>query len=227
MNTLAKVGVGAAVVAAAAFIFPSLKGPYNRLKSAVNDKLDSEFVVDNYKAKYVDLHDKRAEVTAALSKLTVEAKVTEKKLAYAAQKQDAAKSALVETGTADLKKFNMAKDAFEAAKTEVMNLETMLDAYHNAMKKLEDAVQVIDVNMSKTKANVATLESKKTLVDSLKSVNKTVEAVNGVGDDSLGFNVEKLDDDALRESIKLEALKDSAVEPALDKAAAEAYLKSL
>lgn len=226
MNTLAKVGIGVGVVALAAIIFPSLKGPYNRIKSTVNEKLDSEFVVDNYKAEYVNLYDKRAEVVNNLNKLSIEARVTQKKLEYAVQKQAAAKAKLVETGTDDLRKFSVAKDAYESAEAETKNLETMLAAYNNAVKKLEDAIQVIDVNMSKTKANVATLESKKTLVDSLKAVNKTVETVNGLGEGTLGFNVEKLDDDALRESIKLEALKNGP-EPVLDKAAAEAYLKSL
>lgn len=226
MNTLAKVGIGVGVVALAAIIFPSLKGPYNRIKSTVNEKLDSEFVVDNYKAEYVNLYDKRAEVVNNLNKLSIEARVTQKKLEYAVQKQAAAKAKLVETGTDDLRKFSAAKDAYESAEAETKNLETMLAAYNNAVKKLEDAIQVIDVNMSKTKANVATLESKKTLVDSLKAVNKTVETVNGLGEGTLGFNVEKLDDDALRESIKLEALKNGP-EPVLDKAAAEAYLKSL
>lgn len=226
MNTLAKVGIGVGVVALAAIIFPSLKGPYNRIKSTVNEKLDSEFVVDNYKAEYVNLYDKRAEVVNNLNKLSIEARVTQKKLEYAVQKQAAAKAKLVETGTDDLRKFSVAKDTYESAEAEAKNLETMLAAYNNAVKKLEDAIQVIDVNMSKTKANVATLESKKTLVDSLKAVNKTVETVNGLGEGTLGFNVEKLDDDALRESIKLEALKNGP-EPVLDKAAAEAYLKSL
>lgn len=228
MNTLAKVGIGVGVVALAAFIFPSLKGPYNRLKSTVNEKLDSEFVVDNYKAEYVNLYDKRAEVVGNLNKLSVEARVTQKKLEYAVQKQAAAKAKLVETGTSDLKKFSVAKDAFESAKMEVSNLETMLTAYTGAAKKLEDTIQVIDANMSKAKMNVATLESKKALVDSLKAVNKTVEAVNGLDNGgTLGFNVEKLDEDALRESIRLEALKSTVSEPVLDKESAEAYLKSL
>lgn len=223
---MTKVGLGLGAIVVAVCIFPSLEGPYNRVKSVVNGKLDSEFVVDNYKAEYVNLHDKRTEVEANLNKLSVEMKVTQKKLDYVMEKRDAAKAKLIEIGSADLKAFSKVKDVYESASVEVTNLETMLAAYGNAVKKLEDAIGVIDVNMSKTKANVATLESKKTLVDSMKAVNKTVESVNGLGDGTLGFNVEKLDDDLIRESIKLEALK-SGSEPVMDEAAADAYLKSL
>ena len=73
---------------------------------------------------------------------------------------------------------------------------------------------------------VATLESKKILVDSNKQVNKTVENLKGIGDSELGVNVEKLDDDVLRESIKLEALHEDE-SPAMTKAEAEAFLKTL
>lgn len=226
MNTVAKVGIGVGVVALAVAVFPSLKGPYNRVKHVVSEKLDSEFVVDNYKAEYVSLHEKRIEVMDNIQKFNVEKQVAEKKLEYAIQKQDAAKKAALATGTADMRAFNRAKDEFEMSKVEVTNYETMLRAYANALDKLQDTLSLIDTNMSKAKANVATLESKKTLVDSIKAVNETVESINGVGSAKLGMSVEKLDDDVVRESIKLEALHETC-SPALDKKSAEEYLKSL
>ena len=59
-----------------------------------------------------------------------------------------------------------------------------------------------------------------------KQVNKTVENLKGIGDSELGVNVEKLDDDVLRESIKLEALHEDE-SPAMTKAEVEAFLKTL
>lgn len=226
MNTVAKVGIGVGAVALAVAVFPALKGPYYRVKNMVNDKLDNEFVVDNYKAEYVNLHEKRIEVNENLKKFNVEKKVTEKKLEYAIQKADVAKQNVISTGTSDMRAFNRAKDEYESLKVEVANYETMLQAYNNAIDKLENTLYLIDTNMSKAKANVTTLESKKTLVDSIKAVNKTVESINGVGSTKLGISVEKLDDDVVRESIKLEALRETCT-PTVDKKSAEEYLNSL
>ena len=152
--------------------------------------------------------------------------MTEKKLAYAIEKVEAAKKNLVENGTSDMQKFNRAKDAYETAKIEVANFVAMNGAYSNAIVKLENALCLIEANMSKAKVNVTALESKKVLVDSIAAVNETVESLNGVGDSNLGISIKKLDDDVIRESIKLEALRESTI-PAMDKNAAEDYLKSL
>lgn len=56
MNTIAKIGIAAGAVAIAVAIVPALKGPYNRLKNTANEKLNDEFLVDNYKAEYVNLY---------------------------------------------------------------------------------------------------------------------------------------------------------------------------
>ena len=226
MNTLVKVGIGVAVVAVAVAVVPALKGPYNRIRNTANEKLDAEFVVDNYKAEYVNLYEKKQTVLENINKFKIEQKVTEKKLAYANEKVEAAKRALVAVGTSDMQKFNYAKDAYETAKIEVANFISMNAAYSNAIAKLEATRDLIDTNMSKARANVTALESKKTLVDSISAVNKTVESLKGVGDSKLGINIEKLDDDVIRESIKLEALRESSA-PTMDKDAADAYLQNL
>ena len=226
MNTLVKVGIGVAVVAVAVAVVPALKGPYNRIRNIANEKLDAEFVVDNYKAEYVNLYEKKQTVLENINKFKIEQKVTEKKLAYANEKAEAAKRALVAVGTSDMQKFNYAKDAYETSKIEVANFISMNAAYSNAIVKLEATRDLIDTNMSKARANVTALESKKTLVDSISAVNKTVESLKGVGDSKLGINIEKLDDDVIRESIKLEALRESSA-PTMDKDAADAYLQNL
>ena len=226
MNTMMKVGIGAMVFVVAVAIVPALKGPYNRVKNTANEKLNAEFVVDNYKAEYVSLHDKKQKVAENLQKFRIEQKVTEKKLAYAIEKVETAKKNLVENGTSDMQRFNRAKDAYETAKIEVANFVAMNGAYSNAIVKLENALYLIEANMSKAKVNVTALESKKVLVDSITAVNETVESLNGVDNSNLGISIEKLDDDLIRESIKLEALRESTI-PAMDKNAAEDYLKSL
>ena len=226
MNMIGKIGIGAAIVAIVVAIVPAIKGPYNRIRNEVNESLNQEFVVDNYKAEYIDLHSKKVAIVKNISKFNLETKVAEKKLAYALDKLNVAKDKLRKIGTADMTAFNRAKEQYEILSTEVNNYNTMIGVYSNALVKLEKSLAVVDSNMNKAKTNVATLESKKILVDSIKQVNKTVENLKGIGDSELGANVEKLDDDMLRESIKLEALHEDE-SPAMTKAEAEEFLKTL
>lgn len=205
---------------------PGVRGPFNRIRNEANEKLNAEYVVDNYKAQYIELHGKREDVLKNLQHFTVEKKVAEQKLAYANDKKLAAKNALVLVGTADMKKFNQLKDQYEVLNTETKNFEVMINTYSNAIVKLEATLNVIETNMSKAKINVATLESKKMLVDSIAAVNSTVENLNSTSDGDLAISVEKLDDNVIRESIKLEALGESKA-PEMDKASAEAYIQSL
>lgn len=227
MNTVAKVGIGIGIVAAIAIAFPALKGPVNRIRNSANDALDSEFVVDNYKAKYIELNEKKTEIEKAIQKFECEKRVTEKKLDIAKKKLETVKSGLISTGTEDLMKFNRMKDMFETIKTEVENLTAMIGTYSNAIAKLEQSRDVVVLNMNKAKTNVESLESKKMLVDSIKSVNTIVEDLNGVGDETLAINLEKLDDDMIREEVKLETLHTEVAPDIVDKNAAEAYIQSL
>ena len=226
-KTIIKIGIGAAIVAAAVAVFPALRGPYNRAKNAANEKLNDEFVVDNYKAEYVNLHDKRVQVVEAISKFKVEQAVASKKLDYVNKEVEAAKKILVATSTSDFKAFQRAKDAYEVACSRKDNFNVMMNTYSNALAKLNASLELIDMNMMKAKTNVDTLQAKKTMLDAIKNANKTVENMNGIGDSSLGISLEKLDDDTLRESIKLEALSENATPNIASEAEAKAYLESI
>ena len=104
----------------------------------------------------------------------------------------------------------------------------MANVYSNAVTKLQTSLQLVESSMQKAKANVDALSAKKALVENMKTVNATVESLRGVGDDA-GMNaaIEKLDENAIRESIKLEALSEDSMPKTTSKEAAEAYLKSL
>ena len=58
-------------------------------------------------------------------------------------------------------------------------------------------------------------------------VNTIVEDLDGVGDEKLAINPEKLDDDMIREEVKLETLHTEVAPDIVDKNAAEAYIQSL
>lgn len=220
--------IGGIVAAIAAICcIPALKGPVNRMKNDMNDKLNAEYVVDNYKAEYVNLYEKRAVVIESTRKYNVEKKVAEKKLERAKAEAEIAKKKVKEVGTADLKKFQAAKSLYEVKLTEIDNYTKMIEVYDNALKKLEQTLALVDTNMAKAKHNVEVLQSKKTMVDTIRAVNKSIENLNGVGDTDLAVNVEKLDDDMLRESVKLEALETTEKPVELDEAAAKAYIDSL
>ena len=227
MNTLVKVGIGVGLVVGAVIAVPSLKGPINRVKNQMSEKLDAEFVVDNYKTEYISMYEKKQKATESLCKLKTEFAVSQKKLAYVNNKKNAAKRMLLEVGTNDLKKFNKFKSVYEAANAEVSNCEMTCEAYSNAIAKLEKSIELLNNNMSKVKANVATLESKKIMFDSLKEVNHVIEEVNCINGGTLALNVEKLDDSILRESIKLEVLADNNDPVIATEVEAKTYIDSL
>lgn len=229
MTTLVKVGIGAAIVAGAVGAIPALKGPWNRFKNNATEMLDAEYVVDNYKAEYVKLHAKKVEVKSSIEKFNVERKVNKKKLDASILNIAAAKKKLVEVGVSNLVKFNQAKDAYESFKVEHDNLAAMDVVYSNAIAKLEMSLALIEDNMRKAKINVDVLSSKKVLVDSIKGVNETIANLNGIGGDAgTSIATEKLDETALRESIKLEALSEvPASGSTMTEADAKAYLESI
>lgn len=228
MTTVVKIGIGVAIVATAVAVVPALKGPYNRLVNEANEKLNDEFVVDNYKAEYVKLNNKKIELSKNIEKFTVEKRIIEKKIQNSYVKVNAAKELLRTTGTTDLVAFNHAKDAYESFKLEHDNLVAMQNVYSNGIVKLTMSLALVEDNMRKAKANVDMLSSKKVLVDSIKSVNDTISDISGTGDAGIAVAVEKLDDAVLREGIKLEAMSETtSTKATMTEADAKAYLDSL
>lgn len=208
MSTFVRFGIGIAVVVGIVIVFPSLKGPYNRIKNNVNEKLNDEYCVDNYKATYVNLHDKKVECEKSIAKFNIETKVLTKKIEYSRTKAENAKNLLKTVNPSDLDSFSRAKSTYETFLTEIKNYEIMLKAYSDSIAKLERTKKLIETNMIKAKANVSSLESKKECVDTLKSVNGIVEDLKGVGNVELSESIERLDDSMVRESIKCESLSD-------------------
>lgn len=228
LNLLAKVVIVAGAIALVVILFPSVVGPVNHVRNEVNGKLDAEYVVDNYKAKYVALAGKRAKVLESLKKFKIEEELASRKYAFACSEATAAKDSLRKIGTADMKAFMQAKAAYEAVCAKASRFFALKHTYSNAVAKLEQTLALVDDNMAKAKLKIDMLSSKKTMLDTMKTVNKSIEDLECVGDEALAFNVEKLDDDTLRESIKLEAFSAAQVpEKAMTEAEAKEFLKSL
>lgn len=174
------------------------------------------------------MHEKRTQVLEAISKFKVEQAVAVKKLDAANKEVAAAKANLLSTGTEDLKAFQRAKTVYETLTTKASNFTIMANTYSNALVKLNKSLELIDANMAKAKLNVDTLQAKKTMVDAIKNVNKSIENIDGIGDSGLGIAIEKLDDNVLRESIKLEALSEtSGNADVLTKEDAQNYLNNI
>ena len=218
--------IAVAVAAVAVFTIPALKGPVNRLRTEANDKLNAEFVVDNYKAEYVAMYDKRVKLIESISKFNVEKKVIEKKREQATKEIEAFAKQLKAVGTSDMKKFTTLKGMYDVKKSEVDNYAIMINTYDQALAKLEKSKQLLDVNMAKAKHNVDVISSKKTMLDTITSVNTSIANVTGIGDKDLAINLEKLHDDTIRESVKLEAF-DANVSPAMNETEAKAFIDSL
>ena len=216
-------GVGAAVLA----ILPSLKGPFNRIRNTANEKLDAEFVIDNYKAEYMKLHAKHARLEQQIRTYRIELTVLERKLTAAKEELEAAKENLIKTGTSDMKAFMRAKDVYEKCLTKVNLLESRIKFYREAIAKLEKSYDLVVANMSKAKTNIDILTAKKEMLDSVKSVNDVIENLGGVGDEVTAINIEKIDDDLMHESIKLEALGADMPAKSMTEAEAQDYISKI
>lgn len=216
------------VLATACTVFPALKGPVNRIKNTATEKLNEEYLVDNYKAEYVKLAEKKHNIKKMITDFTAKKVYNENKLKEAAKAEKLAKEALVQTGTSDLRKFKTSKDVYESAKLNTSNLRTLVKSYSDGLVKLQRTLEIVESNMSKAKMNVETLASKKTLVDTVKDINKTLENIKGTGDPTIGVVQEKLEEERIKQDIKLQVLEeDTGTSTSMTKAEAEAYLKSI
>lgn len=133
---------------------------------------------------------------------------------------------LKDVGTTGMKTFQALRDKYEVTKIDIENNKKLIETYKAAMAKLESGITLVESNMSRAKLNVATLESKKRLVDSIKTVNDTVSNINGIGAEKLAINTEKLDEEEIRESVRLESFQMENAKP-LSKTEAEEFLKTL
>jgi hypothetical protein len=216
------------VLATAYIICPALMGPVNRVKNTATEKLNEEYLVDNYKAEYVKLAEKRHDIKNMITDFTAKKVYNENKLKEATRAEKLAKEALVQTGTSDLHKFRRSKDVYESAKLNASNLRTLVKSYSDGLVKLQRTLEIVESNMSKAKMNVETLASKKTLVDTVKDINKTLENIKGTGDPAIGVVQEKLEEERIKQDIKLQVLnEDAGISSTMTKAEAEAYLKTI
>jgi len=222
-----KIAIIVGVIALVVFLFPGVKGAYYRVKHNVDDKLNEEFTVDNYKQLYIELHDKKVDCMESLQKFKVEQAVANRRAAYAVQQADILRSKLQEIGTSDPHAFARTREQYELTLAQIENFNNMNIAYSNAIAKLNQSLNLIKSNMSKSKMNIASLESKKECVDTLKAVNSIVEDINGVGNSDVTLSIEKLKDDELRESVKLETMLDTPSNENMSNQDIENYLKSL
>lgn len=230
-KTLIIIGIIAAVGAAVWCAVPALRGPANRAINNANEYLESEYCVDNYKAAYVSLAGKKEKSMAALQKFRCERAVAEKKAHVAETKlanlKQRASDALLDR---NMPEVNRCKSLYDSVEIERKNYLALIKTYEDGIAKLEDVLKRIDDNMRRAKTNVDTLQAKKTLLDSMKSANKTLADLSGVGDVKLAINLEKLDDDLLRENVAFETAainneSDSGEQIPLDEKSARAWLE--
>lgn len=222
---LIKVGIVAAVAVGAFYFLPSLRGPFNRAKNTVSTALDDEFCVDNYRAQFLELYNRKADILKARQNFAVRMRCAENKRRFSLKKAEAARERLVAVGTADLEKFSKARDFYEMTLAEAENYGKTIAVYSNALEKTEASLKVVEANIVSSKFRLANLESKRECVKALKSANEIVENLNGVGDIDLALSLERLDDAETEESVKLEAL--TAKDEPMTRDEAELYLKSI
>ena len=208
-------------------VFPSLKGAYHHVRNTVNDDLNDRFVVDNYKQKYVELHDRKVDCEKSIRKFTVERTLNGRKLESLEKQSELLKAELIRIGTSDPEAFRRTREQYEIVNAKIANHRSIGSTYSNALVKLNQTMRVLKANLDRSKLNIASLESKKECVDTLKSVNSIVEDVNGIGESDLGVSVEKLRDDEIRETVRMETLLDPEPDSRMTSGDIEKYINSL
>jgi len=208
-------------------VFPSLKGAFYHMRNTVNDDLNDRFVVDNYKQKYVELHDRKVECEKSIRKFTVELTLNARKVESFEKQSELLKAELIRIGTSDPEEFRRTREQYEIVNRQLANHRNICGTYSNAIVKLNQTMKVLKTNLDRSKLNIASLESKKECVDTLKSVNSIVEDVNGIGESDVGVSVEKLKDDEIRETVRMETLIEPEQESGMSADDIEKYVNSL
>lgn len=208
-------------------VFPSLKGAFYHMRNTVNDDLNDRFVVDNYKQKYVELHDKKVDCAKSIRKFTVEQTLNGRKIESLEKQSALLKAEIIRIGTSDPEAFRRTREQYEIVNAQIANHRNIQATYSNALVKLNHTMKVLKANLDRSKLNIASLESKKECVDTLKSVNSIVEDVNGIGESDLGVSVEKLKDDEIRETVRMETLLEPELDSNMSTDDIEKYINSL
>lgn len=222
-----KVIIVGGVIVLLLIVFPSLKGAFYHVRNTVNDDMNDRFVVDNYKQKYVELHDRKVECEKSIRKFTVEQTLNDRKVRSLEEQSELLKAELIRIGTSDPEAFKRTREQYEIVNRQITNHRNISKTYSNALVKLNQTMKVLKSNLDRSKLNIASLESKKECVDTLKSVNSIVESVNGIGDSDLGVSVEKLNDDEIRETVRMETMLEPEQESGMTTDDIEKYVNSL
>lgn len=222
-----KVIIVSGVVVLLLIVFPSLKGAFYHLRNTVNDDLNDRFVVDNYKQKYVELHDRKVECEKSIRKFTVELTLNTRKVESLENQSKHLKAELIRIGASDPEAFKRTREQYEIVNRQVANHRNICSTYSNAITKLNQTMKVLKSNLDRSKLNIASLESKKECVDTLKSVNSIVEDVNGIGESDVGVSVEKLKDDEIRETVRMETMLEPEQDSGMSTDDIEKYINSL
>ena len=199
-----------ALFCVAMMVFPSLRTTLENKTRIVDQKIAEENVVDNFKGEYVNLTHKKADVEKIIQDFTVKTRVSEKKLEAAKDAKSGLLKKLQELKDRnDVKAFNIVKSEFESVGLKVTALEQTIEGYKSAKDKSEAALALINSTLSKQKAKIDDIETRKQLADNFKEINDTLSNIEGIGsNESLNVSLEALDEKYITESTKLEIMND-------------------
>ena len=183
----------------------------NKVKQ-IDSKIAQENVVDNYKAEYAKLIDKKKDIQNMIIKFRTRIKIESDKYNVEEKMLTEYKKVLTRYQLEnDSVHFKATLIQYNSQKLKLETIARIKEGVTNGIKNLEKAIAKIDVAISEMRSNIDTVEYKKLLVDSYKEINSMLESIKGVDENPEStFSIEKLNEDFIREGVKLDVLSDEA-----------------
>ena len=192
------------------FILPKTsKSIANKIKN-VDEKIAQENVVDNYKAEYEKLVGKKKDIEKMMIDFKAQIEVHTQKIATEKKILAEFKKLLTRYQTENNPiYFKSTLLQYNSQKMKIETLTKIKNGCRTGLKNLEKALAKIDVSINEMKANLDTVAYKKLLTDAYKDINKMLESIKGIGTDGCTVDVEKLNEEFIKEGVKMDVLTES------------------
>lgn len=189
----------------------------NKIKN-VDEKISQENVVDNYKAEYDKLVAKKKDI----EKMSIDFK---SQIEVYTQKIKTENKILVEFKKL-LERYQTENNPvyfkstllqYNSQKMKIETLKKIKSGCQTGLKNLEKALAKIDLSINEMRANLDTVAYKKLLTDAYKDINSMLESIKGIGTDGCSIDVEKLNEEFIREGVKMDILSQTDAPVVSDK----------
>ena len=178
----------------------------NKIRSA-DEKISQTHIVDNYKAEYAKLIDKKKDIEKMTVNFRTQIEVYNKKIAI--------ESTILKEFKKLLERYQIENNSvyfkttllqYNSQNMKIQTLKKIKSGCQTGLKNLEKALDKLDVSINEMKVNLDTVAYKKLLTDAYKDINSMLESIKGISTDGCTIDVEKLNEEFIREGVKMDVL---------------------